>query len=199
MVDELMEAPTRRGHFDLVGELAKPLSAMVIAELLGVSRDHIGKFCDWIHTFVAHGPIFGRGPVSQEVQKAVSNLRSSLRDTILKRSREPRDDLISALLATPEGRDPLTERELVNTSLLLLSAGSDTSTNLITNGTKALVQNPEAYEQLASDLEGMPSAVEELLRYDCPVQEVPRVATKDFDVAGVVIPAGALVGLGALL
>jgi cytochrome P450 len=104
--------------------------------------------------------------VSQEVQTAVSNLKSSLRETIIERSREPRDDLISALLATREGPDPLTERELVSTSLLLLSAGFETTTNLISNGTKALVRNPEAYEQLASNLEGTPSAVEELLRYD---------------------------------
>jgi cytochrome P450 len=120
--------------------------------------------------------------VSQEVQTAVSNLKSSLRETIIERSREPRDDLISALLATREGPDPLTERELVSTSLLLLSAGFETTTNLISNGTKALVRNPEAYEQLASNLEGTPSAVEELLRYDSPVQDIVRVATKDFEV-----------------
>jgi hypothetical protein len=94
-----------------------------------------------------------------------------------------------------DGHDALSERELVSTSLLLLTAGFDTTTNLIGNGTKALIESPAEFDLLAADPGLMPAAVEELLRYDSPVQGVSRVALEDFEVRGVRIPKGGNVSL----
>ena len=97
------------------------------------------------------------------------------------------------MLAAHEDVDPLTDQELVSTSLLLFGAGSDTTTNLIGNGTRALIENPEAFELLAADTEIAPTAVEELIRFDSPVQSIARVMLNDFEVAGAILPKGALV------
>ncbi len=195
IMERLIDAPARRGHFDLIGEVAAPLSGLVIAELLGVPRERIGEFRAWANTWVARGPTFGPGPVSDDVHSAVANLKRCLSETILERRREPSDDLISAMLAAFEDDDRLSDQELVNTSLLLLGAGFDTTTNLIGNGMRALIEHPDAYALLASDPAIAPSAVEELIRYDSPVQFISRVAIDEFEVSGFAIPKGALVHL----
>ena len=193
IVESLLAEPVQRERFDLIGDVAAPLPGMVIAELLGVPGERIDEFRGWTNTWTARGPTFGRGRVSDEVHAAVANLKRCLQETIDERRRHPKDDLISALLAAHEDIDPLDDRELVSSSLLLLGAGFDTTTNLIGNGTRTLIHHPEAFERLATDPEIASTAIEELIRYDSPVQFISRAMLEDFEVSGVVLPKAALV------
>src|SRR5207244_13537325 len=104
-----------------------------------------------------------------------------LRDVIARRRREPGDDLISGMIAAQEERDALTDAELLATSNLLLVAGHETTTNLIGNGLLALLRHPEALARLREDPALIPGAVEEMLRYDSPVQATVRVTTGAMD------------------
>jgi cytochrome P450 len=107
--------------------------------------------------------------------------------------REPKDDLLSALVAVRDGEDRLTEDELTSMVFLLLIAGQETTVNLIANGSLALLTHPDQLERLRADPALIPSAVEELLRYESPVQAAMRYATEDVRIAGVTIPAGSSV------
>jgi cytochrome P450 len=118
-------------------------------------------------------------------------LTAYLRGLVRKRRADPDDSLLSALVAAEEEGDRLSSDELVSTALLLLVAGFETTVNLIGNGTVALLGEPEHWRRLGHEPALVPAAVEELLRYDSPVQTTSRIATEDVDVNGVVIPIGA--------
>jgi pimeloyl-[acyl-carrier protein] synthase len=107
------------------------------------------------------------------------------------RRAEPQDDLISAMIQAQESRDALSDQELVSTSLLLLIAGHETTTNLIGNGLLALLRHPDQLARLRAAPDLLDDAVEELLRYDSPVQGTVRVATEDVAFEGATVPAGA--------
>jgi cytochrome P450 len=114
-----------------------------------------------------------------------------LRAIFVARRAQPRDDLISSLLAAEEAGDVLSEDELFSMILLLIVVGYETSVNLVGNGTLALLQHPSAWQQLQADPSLLPSAVEEMLRYDCPVERAPmRYAAEDVELAGVTIRRG---------
>jgi len=129
----------------------------------------------------------------QAANAAGQSLFGYLADTIAARRRDPRDDLISAMIQAQEERDALSDAELLATSNLLLLAGHETTTNLIGNGTLALLREPDEWRRLCADPGLLPSAVEELLRFDGPVQATVRVALEDVAIDEHVIPAGALV------
>jgi cytochrome P450 len=117
-------------------------------------------------------------------------LTAYLRDLVAKRRADPDDSLLSALVAVEEEGDRLSSEELVSTALLLLIAGFETTVNLIGNGAVALLSEPGPWERLHEDPALIPGAVEELLRYDSPVQLTSRTATEDVDVSGTVVPKG---------
>ena len=119
-----------------------------------------------------------------------------LGEIVAQRRHEPRDDLISAMVVAQQEHDALTDTELLATSNLLLIAGHETTTNLIGNGLLALLRNPGELERLRSDPSLMPSAVEELLRYDSPVQATVRVASEDVEIGDHTISKGAVVLCG---
>jgi cytochrome P450 len=133
-------------------------------------------------------------PLPQNVRDAFTALREYFIAEIEKRRRNPGDDLVSVLVAAHEGSDEvLSEAELVAFVVILLLAGNETTTNLIGNGMLALTRHPDQLERLSRSPELMPSAIEEMLRYDGPVQATMRYIRQDTDVAGTTVAAGTLI------
>jgi cytochrome P450 len=198
IVGQLLDAALEAGRFDLIHDLAEPLPAVVIAELLGVPPEDHRQFREWSSQLIA-----GIGAPSAAARDAASsasrNLLGYLADTVAARRREPRDDLISAMVHAQEESDVLSDDELLATSNLLLVAGHETTTNLIGNGTLALLREPDEWRRLCADPSLLPSAIEELLRFDGPVQATVRVLLEDVEIDGHVLPKGglALVNIGS--
>jgi pimeloyl-[acyl-carrier protein] synthase len=193
LVDELL-APLRAcAELELMRDFAEPLPAIVIAELLGVpARDH-RQFKQWSSELVAGGPARAFEPGAQERTAALfGRLREYVRGIVAERRKAPGEDMISGLIDAQEEHDALSEGELISTSLLLLIAGHETTTNLIGNGLLALLRHPDQLERLRREPDLLENAIEELLRYDSPVQATVRIATEDVAIAGSVIPKDAI-------
>lgn len=190
---ELFTAMVRtQGPVDLIEGLATPLPVAVISELLGVPTEDRHRMLTWSHAVArALVPDFllPPGAAEQEAQ-ARREFTDYLRELVVERRRAPADDLLSALVTVHDDGDALTENELLATCTLLLIAGHETTVNLIGNGTLALLRHPDQLARLRSDPSLTDNAVEELLRYDSPVQLTVRFALQDAEVAGVPVPAG---------
>jgi cytochrome P450 len=199
IVDSLLDDVQNAGGMDLIAELAYPLPVIVIAELLGVPAEDRDKFKGW-----SRGLARTLDPITTpEIIEAGNNATVAFidyfRTLVAKRRKEPREDLISGLIAAEEQGDRLSEEELLATCVLLFGAGHETTMNLIGNGTTALLRHPDQLAQLSQDPELIQSAVEEFLRYDGPVQMTARTALEDVEIDGKIIPKGqqAIVVLGA--
>ncbi|BBZ38086.1 cytochrome P450 [Mycobacterium conspicuum] len=192
IVGELADAAQDQGTFDLIHDVAEPLPAIVIAELLGVPVEDHRQFRQWSSAMIngfASSSSQGRATGTE----AARQIFDYLADIIAARRRAPREDLISAMIAAQEERDALTDDELLATGNLLLLAGHETTTNLIGNGTLALLREPDQWKRLCDEPPLLPTAIEELLRYDGPVQATVRVALEDVAIDDQVIPEGSLV------
>ena len=195
LVDELLAPFATQGAMDLIADLAVPLPLIVIAELLGVpttDREELKVWSDAI------APILDRTQQQKGTLAAAGAIHSAtlyFRELVEARQSVPRDDLISALVAAREQDDMLTVDELVAVSIFLLVAGHETTTNLIGNGTLALLRDPVAFEALRSEPSLTLSAVEELLRYDSPVQRTVRVTLEPIEIGDARIPKGEIVDL----
>lgn len=192
IVGELADEAQAKGTFDLIHDVAEPLPAIVIAELLGVPAEDHRQFRRWSSSMIN-----GFGSPNAEARAtsaaAARQVFDYLADVIAARRRTPREDLISAMIAAQEERDALTDAELLATGNLLLLAGHETTTNLIGNGTLALLREPDQWNRLCEEPALLPTAIEELLRYDGPVQATVRVALEDVAIDDQVIPEGSLV------
>jgi cytochrome P450 len=194
LVEELLDAAAARGDgtLDVIRDFAEPLPAIVIAELLGVPPEDHRTFKGWSSALIdglAGGPLGGPA----DVESLVRPLLDYLGGVIAARRRAPGGDLISGMLEAQEERDALSDAELLATSLLLLLAGHETTTNLIGNGTLALLHHPEELARLRADAGAIENAVEELLRFDSPVQATARVALEDVELGGQRVAKEALV------
>lgn len=178
-------------HFDLIETLAYPLPVAVIGELYGVGDDDHTDLKRWSKAVVAYtGSSVAHADLARELDTALAEFRAYLRGLVGERRRRPRDDLLSDLVLAVDEGDRLSEDELVATSINLLFAGHETTTNLIGNGTLSLLRHPDQLEVLRQRPELIPGAVEELLRYDSPVQRVRRITTRDILIGGREIPEG---------
>lgn len=193
MVDGLLD--TAPSPFDAVAGLAHPLPVAVICRLLGVPvadeplfRDASALLAQGLDPFVSITGNAGDG--AEERLRAGRWLRDYLRGLIADRRREPREDLMSALIGVEESGDVLTEDEIVATCNLLLIAGHETTVNLIANATLALLRHPGQWSALSRDPSRAAAVIEETLRYDPPVQLIGRVAGEDMTIGGVRIPRG---------
>ena len=199
IVGELLGAVARAGRMDVIEDLAAPLPAIVIAELLGVPAEDHRQFKQWSSELVSG--LAQANPLESlaRLQRGLEPLLAYLREIIAARRAEPRDDLISAMIAAQEECSALSDAELLATSNLLLVAGHETTTNLIGNGLLALLRHPDELARLRAQPELLRGGIEELLRYDSPVQATVRVATQDAELGGHAIRRGALVvcGIGA--
>jgi cytochrome P450 len=178
------------GLVDLIGDLAYPLPVVVIAELLGVPAEDRVRFHAWSSVVAASLDPLVPESVAAQVVDARNALHAYLRGVIEQRRREPRADLISALVAVEEQGDVLSEPELVTMCTLLLIAGHETTVNLIGNGVLALLRHPDALARLRAEPPLITSAVEELLRFDSAVQLTARVAVERLEIGGQTIEAG---------
>jgi len=177
--------------FDLIESLAYPLPVAVIGELYGVGDSDHADLKRWSKAVVAYtGSSVAHPHLARELDVALAEFRAYLRALVAERRRRPRDDLLSDLVDAVDGGDRLNEDELVATSINLLFAGHETTTNLIGNGTLSLLRHPDQLATLRRHPELLPGAVEELLRYDSPVQRVRRITTCDIVIGGRDIPKG---------
>ncbi len=180
------------GQYDIVDQLAKPLPAIVIAELLGLPAADLDKFQDMSNRLLGVTAI-GDDEKMEEGAIASEQLNEYFKEVIEVKRASPGQDLIARLIAAEEEGDRLTSEEMYSTCVLLLVAGHETTTRLISNGLYTLLQHPDQFELLKRDRELMPNAIEEMLRYEPPVQLMPRYAHEDIEYHGKKVKAGQLV------
>lgn len=184
-----------RGPVDLLGGYAEPLPVLVIADLLGVPRADHERLRDWSQAIVA---MYEPAPalaaeaarVRESAVQAAAEFAAYVRDVLDERRRHPGDDLISHLLAERHEGVGLTEPELVATVVLLLNAGHEASVNAFGNGMLALLQHPDQWARLVDGEVDPALALEELLRFDAPLQLFERTAIADVEIAGTLVRAG---------
>ncbi|KKI92879.1 cytochrome P450 [Bacillus sp. SA1-12] len=191
IADELIDRVQDHGVMDLVKDYAYPLPINVISEMLGVPQSDRAQIQVW-SAAIAHGLGWGRQePGVAEHLKAFGEYTAQL---VADKRKRPSDDLISQLIAIEEEGDRLSEAELISMITLLIFAGHETTSNLIATGTMMLLDHPDQLEKLKADLSLVPSAVEELLRFNGPATSVgPRFATEDLELAGQQIKKGDMV------
>ncbi|CAJ1504553.1 cytochrome P450 [[Mycobacterium] holstebronense] len=193
--DELVDAMVERGRAEIVNDLAKPLPNQLIAMMLAIPQEERHRFLEWADTIneAAFAPLNLHGmKLNMRSSKAVIATYHSLDPMIKARRATPGDDLIS-MLAAPSGEDTLSDDEVFWTASMLVGAGSETTTNLISGLFLTLAQRPDVYERLRKHPELIPAAIEEQLRLVSPVQGFYRTATRDYRVGEHTIPAGARV------
>ena len=195
LVEELLDAADPSGEMDVVRDFASPLPITVIAELLGVPPEDRARFKGWSDNLIALLDPFNAPKGLAGAEAAFGELSVYLRGIFAERRRNPRDDVVSRLLAAEEAGDALTEAELISTSMIILGAGHETTTKLIGNAVLALIQHPGERKRLRDDPMLAPSAVEEFLRYDSPVQMTDRVAKEDCEIGGKPIRRGQFVAV----
>jgi cytochrome P450 len=194
-VDGLVDAMAPAGRAELMAEFALPLPVTVICDLLGIPEEDRAAFVRCTRVIRASGTA-GRSPDEDRaaVQEAQQQAHECLTHLVARKREQPGEDLISALIAARDVDGRLSERELVSTAFLLLFAGHQTTSDFIGNAVMALLSHPEQLQLLLGRPELLPSAIEELLRFDGPVPVAsPRVATEDVEYQGVRIPRGAIV------
>jgi cytochrome P450 len=179
-----------RHEFDLVREFSAPLPTIVIAELLGVPPEDQEWFKEKSTEVAQFDPTRLDRTRSAEAMAPALQLGTYLAKVLEQRRREPRDDLLSALLAAEIEGQQLSEPELIGFSFLLLVAGNETTTNLISNAAILLDRHRDQRRLLIEDPARIPGAVEEFLRYDSPVQGLARTLTAPVTLHGVTIPEG---------
>lgn len=189
IAEELLDSFAGEERIDLARAYAKPLPVLVSAELLGIPRRHWSAFSGYMDALTA-------GRTLDEAQSALAGLKSIIGDEINRKRSEPAQDLLTGLIEAAEEEGRLNLNELVATALQVLNAGYFGTHSLIGNGTFWLLRHPGLFATVAADPSLVPTAVEELLRFDGP--QVPgtlRYATEEIEVNGAVIPKGALVVL----
>jgi len=195
LTDELLAAAGERGEADLIADFAGPLPAIVLAELLGIPPGDQELFRSWamkiIETIdpVSHRVLPGDG------DQARTDMTGYLTQVIAERRRRPADDLISGMVHAEESGQRLSGDELLEMCLLLAIVGLETTTNLIGNGMSALLSHPAELHRLRAEPGLTKRAVEELLRYDAPVQLAGRVAVDDIELDGQTLRPGQVAGL----
>jgi len=184
IVEQLLGRVLEAGRMGFVRDLAHPLPVIVIAEMLGVPVADQAELKQWSDDMALALDPLQVGARRAEGDRAVLAMRTLFERVAEERRRAPRDDLLSSLLAVEELGDRLSMDELLATCVLLLFAGNETTTNLLGNGLLALLRNPSELALLEQDPSLIRGAVEELLRYDSPLQFAARVAKEDVEIDG---------------
>lgn len=191
IVDELIDAQYSRGSMDVVSDFAFPLPLRVICELLGVPVEDTELFFQWSRDFARRGDV---GALTAERERRADAAATGLNDYFMKltaeRRRDPRDDLISALIRIESADGRLNEMEIAAAGIILLQAGHETTANLIGAATLALLRQPDELARLRARPGLIEAAAEEFVRFDTPVQITPKVAAEDLTYHDCVIRAG---------
>lgn len=183
-VEELLEAVAENGEMEVIRDLAHPLPVTAIAELLGVPVEDRDRFRAWASDLVQLlDPLQGSGG-GRPMIDATREIFDYFRPLLAERRANPRDDLLSAMIAAERGGDRLDELDLLALSSLLLVAGHETTSNLIGNAVLLLLRFPDERKRLQDDLSLLPSAVDECLRYESPIQLTDRAVVEECELAG---------------
>ena len=198
-VDELLAPALRRGTLEVVHELAYPLPLAVVSAMLGVPSADLDRVKQWGYDVA---PAIDPLPSARQARRAAEADAAAARyfaGLIEARRSEPRDDLLSELIAGQEAGSSLSDGELLQTCTVILVAGFVTTVNLISSGVLLLLQHPEQLRALSDDPALIPNAVEEMLRFEPPIQSSRRYALEDTVIGGVPMPAGrtGVVSIGA--
>jgi cytochrome P450 len=188
---ELLDKVEQKGSFDLMADLANVLPVTVIAEMLGVPPELNARFKHWSDTIIGGDNNVPGAPQPPESIRAIDELGDYFTAEIEKRRAKPGPDLVSALVAAHDESEALSAADLLSFITLLLIAGNETTTNLIGNGMLALGRHPDQLDALKRNPAMLPRAIEEMLRYDGPVQSTVRFTKEPVQLGGTEIPAGA--------
>jgi cytochrome P450 PksS len=190
IADELLDAVQKKGKMDLIADFAFPLPFRVIAEMLGIPVLDQDKIRDWTYILMSSNSDPSQNAnVIAMIKEYISYIRAILEE----KRKHPTEDIISSLVYAHDQGDKLSESELISTIQLLITAGHETTTNLIGNGMVALQKHPEQLALLRGNLSLLPSAVEELLRYTGPIMINYRFAGEDITMYGKNIRKGEIV------
>jgi unspecific monooxygenase len=195
LAGELVSGLVEAGGGDLLTDVAEPLPVAVIAEMLGIPDSDRAQLRPW------SADICGMYELNPSEETATKAVRASvefseyLLELIAARRKEPGDDLISGLIAAYDEGDRLTEQEMISTAVLLLNAGHEATVNSTVNGWWALFRNPDQLAALRADHSLIPSAIEELMRYDTPLQLFERWVLDEIEIDGTTIPRGAEIAM----
>ena len=191
IVDELMEPLLRAGRMDVINDLAAPMPAIVTAEMLGVPTSDCDNLKSWSADFAEVLGNFQHNPDrTARSLRCVEEMSAYFREAIERMKTEPREGLINSFMTAEIDGDRLTEEEIVANCIVTMVGGQETTTNLIGNGVLSLLRNPDQLQRLRDDLTLIPSAVEELLRYESPSQHTARIAPRDTEIGGKTIRKG---------
>lgn len=191
LVEGLLARVAPRRRMDAIHDFAYPLPASVIADMIGVPHEDQDRFKAWSDDIAAFVGSFSIDPATlRRGQAGLVAMRDYFRGLIAERRRAPRDDLLTAFIQARDGAAQLTEDELIANAGFLLFAGHETTTNLIGNGLLHLLRRPDEWARLVRSPELVPSAVEEMLRFDGPVDRISRIATVDLDLEGMAVKKG---------
>jgi len=186
----LLDRLADRTEFDLLADYAEPLPVAVIAELLGVPEADRPLLRPWSNAIVKMYEYERTARRQGEAVAAAREFAGYMRDLARARRAEPGDDLLSHLVQIEDGGERLSENELIASAILLLNAGHEASVNVFGNGMVALFRNPAELARLRDDPSVVETAVEEMIRYDAPLQLFERTATADVDLDGVLVSRG---------
>jgi cytochrome P450 len=195
IASELLTAAEAKGEIDIIHDYAFPLPITVIAHMLGVppqDRDLFRKFSHMLTSTLEVTPSI-KGVA--EGNKAIDGLIEYLRPLVAERRKNPKEDLISTLIAAEEQGNKLTEEELLQNCVLMLIAGHETTVNLIGNNVLDLLTHPDQWEMVKANSDLIPAAVQETLRYNSPIQMARRLAGEDLELGGQKIKNGDMISV----
>ncbi|MEU2386414.1 cytochrome P450 [Streptomyces sp. NPDC012461] len=195
LAGDLVTALVDAGGGDLLRDVAEPLPVAVIAEMLGIPEADRAPLRPWSADICGMYELNPSGEAADKAVRASVEFSAYLRDLIAERRKNPGDDLVSGLIAAHDEDDRLTEQEMISTCVLLLNAGHEATVNSTVNGWWALFRNPGQLAALRADHSLVPRAVEELMRYDTPLQLFERWVLDEIEIDGQVIPRGAEIAM----
>jgi len=191
ILERLLTPLLERGQMDVINDLAAPLPAIVTAELLGVPTSDSDQLKAWSADFAEVLGNFQHNPDrAARTLKCVAEMTEYFRDALQEQRAHPREGLINSFITAEIDGDRLTDEEIIANCIVTMVGGQETTTNLIGNGVLTLMRNPDQLERLRNDPTLVPSAVEEMLRYESPSQQTARICPADTEMGGKLIRKG---------
>jgi cytochrome P450 len=185
IVDTLLDAVQAQGRMDVIADLAVPLPAIVTEELLGISTSDLSQLKAWSADFATMLGNFQHNPEhAAHVRQSLDEMYQYFGAAVSEHQGRPRDDLISALLEAEHEGDRLTNDEVIANTIMTMVGGQETTTSLIGNGLLTLLRHPAQLQALRGDPSLIPSAVEEMLRFESPIQHTARMTVDDLELGG---------------
>ncbi|MEH2162867.1 MAG: cytochrome P450 [Nostoc sp.] len=190
IVNELLGKVQNTGNIDIIADLASPLPVTVIGSMLGIPNEAQDQLHQWSNVLSRILDALVSLEEYEAMNQAINEFQEYLRTLVAEREKNPQPDLISGLIAAREQGDKLSEEELLSTCILLFATGEETTVNTIGNGMLALLRHPEEMEKLKKEPTLIQNAVEEILRYDSPVQLTNRIVLENIEIGNQTIKAG---------